>query len=517
MESPPDALGRLANLPHGPCVFLQRRNREGWPIDWISAGAESLLGVTSEELQGRAYADLIHEDDAERVTRALGVALESGVESVEHPPYRMRHRDGSHRWVQEISVLQRDNGSVATFVGYIVDVTSSVETTRQHRELQQRLLFTQRQALLGSLAGRVAHDFNNLLTGVIGEASLAGLSIGDDDDEARNSVEQVGMFARRAADLTRQLLTYAKPGRATVEPLDLGQLLREIQRLLELAVPKKAGLEFDLGEDLPRIDGDRSRVQQLVMNLLSNASEALGDSAEPIRVSTRLEMCSRESLDKNYGAPELEPGRYVVLEIADQGCGMSPQVQRRIFDPFFSTKDHGHGMGMSAVQATTDSLGGTLRVLSQQGKGTTVEVLLPASEAHARDDDKPKRRARWRTSGVALVVDDESSVRDVTQRLMRRLGFETLAAADGNEALRLFSEHKDRVRVVLLDMMMPMMGGKETLSALRQIRPDVPVVMSSGLNEFDTLHQLGPRTMTSFLQKPFRAADLEAAVRQAVE
>lgn len=518
MVGTPDELSQLALFAAGPVVLFKWRNSEGWPVEWVSQNVKAVFGRPAEEfIRGEVgYAELLHPDDLERVASEVAGALEADVVSFEHAAYRVLHADGCYRWLQDITHLQRTDGEVTHFVGYVVDVTERREATRRRHAMELKLLHGQKMESLGVLAGGVAHDFNNLLTGILGEANLASMALGENVQDVRDSIRQIETLARRAADLTRQLLAYSGKGRFIVETVDLTVLLREISQMLKLAISKKAALELHLADDLPAIDADRGQLQQIAMNLLTNASEALGDATGVIRVTTRVENCTTQSLTKDYEAPELAEGRYVVLEVSDTGCGMSSEVRQRLFEPFFTTKEHGRGLGMSAILGIMRAHRGAIRVYSEPDQGTAFKLLFPASGHLAETDTPEPRSGVWKGSGVALVVDDEDSVRNVAERLLQRLGFETIPAADGAQALERFREHRERVRLVVLDMMMPVLSGRETLSALRRIAPDLPIVIASGFNEQETISRLAARGLTSFLQKPFQAAELEDAVRRAL-
>lgn len=519
MAGAPDELSQLALFAAGPVVLFKWRNSEGWPVEWVSPNVLAVFGRPAEQFVNGdvGYAELLHPEDLDRVAAEVTTALEDDAVSFEHAAYRIQHIDGTYRWLQDITHLHRTNGEVTHFVGYVVDVTERLEATRRRHAMELKLLHGQKMESLGVLAGGVAHDFNNLLTGILGEANLASMAIDEDVQDVRDSIRQIETLARRAADLTRQLLAYSGKGRFIVEPVDVTDLLQEISQMLKLAISKKAALELHLAEDLPAIDADRGQLQQVAMNLLTNASEALGDATGVIRVTTRVEDCTSQSLTTDYQAPELSEGRYVVLEVSDTGCGMNNEVRERLFEPFFTTKEHGRGLGMSAILGIMRAHRGAIRVYSEPGQGTAFKLLFPAS-AHVAAENAPARpHGKWQGSGVALVVDDEDSVRNVAERLLQRLGFETITAADGAQALERFKMHRERVRLVVLDMMMPVLSGRETLSALRRMEPDLPIVVASGFNEQETISRLAARGLTSFLQKPFQAAELEDAVRRALE
>lgn len=509
----------LALFERGPVALFKWRNAEGWPVDFASPNVLNLFGYTADAfLSGDvSYAEGIHPDDIERVVSEVGTALQQNAESFEHEPYRFQHAGGSYRWLHDVTYLVRDGDRVTHFVGYVVDITDRVEAMEKQHTLEKQLLHAQKLESLGVLAGGVAHDFNNLLTGILGEASLARLELDAPDGDVRGSIERIEQSARRAAELTRQLLAYSGKGRFVVQPLNLSVLMKEIANMLGVVISKKAALELHLADDLPSVEADRAQMQQVAMNLITNASDALGDNAGLITIKTGTETCSERSLRDVYGAESLPAGEYVTLEVSDNGCGMPEGVRDRLFDPFFTTKATGRGLGMSAILGIVRAHHGAIRVYSEPGQGTAFKLLFPAVAAKAVTSDPQSDGTGWRGTGAVLVVDDEPSVLRVAQRMLERLGFSTLLAADGQEALDLFDAHRADITLVLLDMMMPKMNGKEVLSALRRLDPELPVVMSSGFNEQDAISRMAGRGMTSFLQKPYEPADLEAAVRRALE
>jgi CheY-like chemotaxis protein len=283
-----------------------------------------------------------------------------------------------------------------------------------------------------------------------------------------------------------------------------------------VVISKKAVLALALEEGLPPIMADRTQLQQIAMNLLTNASEALTDEAGLIQVTTTAEELSAERLANIYDAPHLSPGTYVVLEVSDDGCGMSEDVLEKLFEPFFTTKAQGRGLGMSATLGIIRSHKGAMRVDSKPGRGTTFTLLFPASSEQPLPVEDEPSGGRWEGSGLALIVDDEEPVRAVVTRMLRRLGFDTITANDGEEAQRVLDEHADEVRLVLLDMTMPVMGGKEALAELRARYPELPVVMSSGFNEQAALPGRAADDTTYFLQKPYQLPDLERVLRRAL-
>jgi PAS domain S-box-containing protein len=378
---------------------------------------------------------------------------------------------------------------------------------------------------IGVLAGGIAHDFNNLLHVVLGNADIA-LSNLTAGSPAREPLEEVVRATLRAADLTRQLLAYSGKGAFVVRHLDLSTEVREMATLLRTSISKQATLAWELAPNLPAVNADPTQIRQIVMNLITNASDALGETGGVITLRTgvtRLEELEHQ----RFGAPphgeephEQSKEPLVYLEIGDTGAGMSPDTLSRIFDPFFSTKFSGRGLGLAAVMGIVRSHHGLIRIRTEPGQGTAFRVLFPAVGGAAPKAQKPQaERSEWRGSGTILVVEDEEGVREVAERMLQDIGFETVAAEDGRHALDLMDEVGDRVTAVLLDLSMPRMGGAETFRRLRQIRPDLPILMMSGYTEQVVAPQFndsGPGN-TGFLQKPFLAEDLIAVLRRFAE
>jgi CheY-like chemotaxis protein len=353
------------------------------------------------------------------------------------------------------------------------------------------------------LAGGIAHDFNNLLHVVLGNADLARHHV-TDDSPAREHLDEVVRATQRAAELTQQLLAYSGRGAVESRQLDLSIEVREMGTLLRTAISKQATLSWDLSPDLPAITADPTQVRQVVMNLITNASDALHDGPGTITLRTGV---------VDDGAADAPAS--VFVEVTDTGCGMDSGTLQRIFDPFFSTKFSGRGLGLAAVMGIVQSHHGHVRIRTAPGEGTTFRVVLPSAGGEA--DPAPRRAsgAGWRGRGIVLVVEDEEGVREVVGRMVERLGFQVVQAADGVEAIRMFDEHDGTVAAVLLDLSMPRMGGQETLHRLRERSADLPVVLMSGYTEQDVAAKIieGAGGAVGFLQKPFLPDDLSSVLR----
>ncbi len=378
---------------------------------------------------------------------------------------------------------------------------------------------------IGVLAGGIAHDFNNLLHVVLGNADIA-LSNLTPGSPARDPLEEVVRATLRAADLTRQLLAYSGKGAFIVRHLDLSTEVREMATLLRTSISKQATLGWELDSKLPAISADPTQIRQIVMNLITNASDALGEKGGVITLRTGVTRL--EDLDQqNFGTPlqgedpvDTGKGPLVYLEVGDNGSGMSPDTLQRIFDPFFSTKFAGRGLGLAAVMGIVRSHHGLIRIRTEPGAGTAFRVLFPAVGGAATKTPKPTgERTEWRGTGRILVVEDEESVREVAERILQDIGFETIGAEDGRQALDIMEEVGDSVTAVILDLSMPRMGGAETFRRLREMRPELPILMMSGYTEQVVAPQFSDSSpgVTGFLQKPFLAEDLIAVLRRFAE
>ncbi len=390
----------------------------------------------------------------------------------------------------------------------------------ERRELEEQVRHTQKLESLGVLAGGIAHDFNNLLTGILGNADMALLEL-NERDPASESVRAIRDAAERAADLSRQMLAYSGKGRFVIEPIDLNDVINEMSHLLEASLSKSAVVRFDLAGNLPLITGDATQIRQIIMNLMTNASDAIGDHNGVITLRTHATECDRFDLSQGYVGEELPEGTYVCIEVEDSGAGMDEETVSRIFDPFFTTKFTGRGLGLAAVLGIVRAHKGTISVESSPGAGTTFRVLVPISTdedavAAVQEAAKESRSAWNAEAGTVLLVDDEPTVRRVTQKMLERAGFDVVTASDGLKALEAYRKHAENIVCVLLDLTMPNMGGEETFRELRKLNPDLRIILSSGYGEKEITSRFVGEGLAGFIQKPYLAAKLVTKVRDAL-
>jgi signal transduction histidine kinase len=393
------------------------------------------------------------------------------------------------------------------------DLRAAIETsisrhkTESRLRLERKLLEAQKLESLGLLAGGIAHDFNNLLAGIGGNAALCRMKL-IPSSPLHEHLHKIQTTCHRAAELCKQMLAYAGKGKFQVVPLDLSALVSETTRLLHTTANKKAEIKLELTPELPAVLADPSQLQQIVMNLVSNAADAIGNCPGEIRLKTGTMWAGRSDFASAVHAPNLPEGDYVWLEVEDNGCGMPAEILARIFDPFFTTKVASRGVGLAAVLGIVRGHHGALLVESSPGKGSVFRLLFPASactvqEPQVRDGAMAPQPTKWRGSGKVLVVDDEEVVRKVLAALLQEFGFDPVEAPDGRAALSLCAAGKETFRLVLLDLTMPLMDGSETLTALRRIYPGLPVVFMSGYSEQEASVRVGDDTRSVFLQKPF--------------
>jgi signal transduction histidine kinase len=392
--------------------------------------------------------------------------------------------------------------------------------------LEKQMQQAQKLESLGVLAGGIAHDFNNLLMGILGNADPKLFDVPQDSRDGER-IAAISKAAEQAADLCRQMLAYSGMGQFAMKKTDLNQVVDKVTRLLKASVSKKAVFKQNLGEALPLIEADDVRLRQVIINLITNAAEAIGDKGGELTVSTSLCDCDQAYLDTCYLNESLSPGPCVKLEIRDTGCGMDQKQIVRIFDSFYTTKFPGRGLGLSAVLGIVRGHSGALRVESEPGKGSAFTVLFPCAgeekepelsqtpeTAPGQETASGLEAVEWRGEGTILVVDDEEIVRDVTSLMLEKMGFAALTANDGAEGVRVFQEHQDEIAAVLLDMSMPQMDGEETLRELRRIKANVRVVMSSGYESRKSGEDIAKLDVDGFLQKPYLLNDLSLMLKK---
>ena len=448
-----------------------------------------MVSRTRDQLMGSPFSECMEGDDRGVFLaryRAFfmapaGKSLEALILRSQGPAF-FAHMEGT---VIRLTLGRQPATNAPLLLLSVTDITERKWAEEKRLQMERQMQQTQKLESLGVLAGGIAHDFNNLLTIILGNASLA-LDEMPSLSPARDSLKAIEATSLRAAELCRQMLAYSGKGRFVIENIRMNDLIGEMISLLKASISKKAILNLNLKEPLPPLRGDPSQIRQVLMNLVFNASEAIGEHGGVITISTGMMECSNEDISEIYLDDNLTEGLYVWLEVSDTGCGMDHETQRRIFEPFFTTKFTGRGLGLSAVLGIVRGHKGALKVYSEPGRGTTIKVLFPAAES-----DRPLvpqsssniQHSDWKGAGTVLLVDDEESVRNLGNRMLERLGFKVLIAVDGQQALETFRELHNEIVLVILDLTMPYMDGEETFRELRRIDQKVRVIMSSGYTE----------------------------------
>jgi len=465
----------------GERVFIPRDVTQAYPADEYlkKMGAQSYLGVPAVDSQGRVlgHLGLIHRRPLQVSTRADELfeilALRAGA---------------------ELQFQREETERIA---------------------MERKLLGTQKLESLGVLAGGIAHDFNNLLVAILGNASLAMREVSNSSPIRQNLVE-IENAARRAADLARQMLAYSGKGQFTMTLIDLSKLIEEMTNLLQVSIPKKVIIRYNLDHNLPAVLADATQLRQLVMNLVLNGADAIGEKSGVVSITSgrvRLDAAYLQSLELGQQLPE---GDYVYMEVADTGCGMDAETMLKIFDPFFTTKARGRGLGLAAVHGIIRGHRGALKIYSEPRRGTTFKLLFPCAQGQAEqfikevDSDMSSL-----PGGLALVADDEDSVRAVAASMLEAMRYTVVQAVDGRQAIERFKERPEEFALVIIDMTMPHLGGVEVFRELRRIRPDLKVILMSGYNEEDATSVFAGKGLTGFLQKPFSLKDMQARVKAA--
>src|SRR3990172_5365039 len=482
-------------------------------VEYVNTFAAEHIGRQAQEIVGCDRAELFPHEVAERQKQNLQAVLQTGAPSYHETLTAFADRDV---WLGTwLAPLKDATGMVSSVLGISRDITELKRAEKERLEMERRLLHAQKLESLGVLAGGIAHDFNNLLMAILGNLDLALRKLSPLSPAGTN-IQNALQAVHRGADLTRQMLAYSGKGQFVVKNIDLSELVEENAHLFRTSMAKTAALNLRLNRDLPLVEADPGQITQVIMNLITNASEAVGEKAGVIALSTGIQECDEAYLSRSRLEETPPAGRFVYLEVSDTGSGMDEETQQKLFDPFFTTKFTGRGLGMSAVLGIMRGHKGAILVDSVVGKGTTIRVLFPVSETAQPEATRITgagvgERERQESSvprGTVLVVEDEEMVLDACKEMVESLGFPALAARDGREAVNIFREHAGEVVCILLDLSMPGMDGLAACSELRRIRPDVRVVLTSGYNEEEATQRFTGQGLAAFLQKPYEIKDL---------
>jgi two-component system, cell cycle sensor histidine kinase and response regulator CckA len=464
-----------------------------------------IIGHTDLELFPSDEAEMYRGNDARVLAAGQPIEFEETATTPEGTRVRIVHK----------FPLLDEKGRAYALCGIATDITDRKAAEEQKLVLERQVLEGQKLESLGVLAGGIAHDFNNILTAILGNATLAGLDL-PPSHRSLGHLHQIERASRRAGDLCAQMLAYAGKASFVTAPVDLTALVRDTAALLEVSVGKRARLDLAVAEDLPSVNGDITQLRQIVMNLVINAADAIGDRPDgEINVRTFCRELPAEFFHQAVQKPELKAGRYVGLEVKDNGSGMPPEVLNRIFEPFFTTKFSGRGLGLAAVLGIVHSHEGALFVESSIGQGTVFRLFFPASSDIAKSTASPfaLHTAGLTLSGTVLIIDDEDPVRLVAAEALHMLGVTPLEARNGTEGLALLDQHGEDIDLVLLDLTMPGLSGEDTLRRLRDTHPATQVVLMSGYSGGETMQRFASLGVAGYLAKPFEIGALIERLR----
>ncbi len=485
----------------GECVYIN------------PAAVAALGGQRAGQFLGKRVMDFIHKDCRQLVEERIK-AIYSGKGPLEPMEQKYLRLDGEVIDVVTSASLATYRGRPASQVVFF-DISAQKKAERERSRLLEQLRHTQKLESLGVLAGGIAHDFNNLLSGILGGAELALMEL-EDRHTVAHHLSHVRDTALQAADLCRQLLAYSGRGRFVVKPIDLSATVTGMRQMLEVSKGKRAKLKFALDRELPAVEADESQLRQVILNLVINAAEAIGDAPGLILVSTGLRYCDRDFLAQCWLDDDLPPGNYVFLEVNDTGCGIDKNTLPRVFDPFFTTKFTGRGLGLAATLGIIRGHRGAIKISSAPGVGSTFSAFFPSTDMDlpTPPPENPEPHARWKGSGTVQFIDDEPSVREVSKRMLEYLGVNVILSADGKEGVKVFRDHAAEIDLVFLDMTMPGMSGQEVFTEIRRIRPDARVVLISGYDEREATSHFANKDLFGFLQKPITLKGLLAVLKE---
>ncbi|MEM7127667.1 MAG: PAS domain S-box protein [Chloroflexota bacterium] len=474
----------------------------------VNRSFSRILGYSASQLRKMSASEITHPDD-----QHLHNDLRSQLMKGEIPSYQVEKRylrkDGSVVDASvQVSLIRGESGEPLNYIIQIIDLT-------EHKRAENAMRQAQKLESLGIMSGGIAHDFNNLLTAILAQSSLA-LALLPKESQSRANIEKVVSAAHRATDLTRQLLAYSGRGQFESKPMDLNSVIRDNLHLVDVAIESKAILDLALTEPLSLIKGDTGQIQQIVMNLIMNAAEAIHNDEGVITIHTDEVTIRQDSTPLlTYANRPLSPGRYIVLTIRDNGVGMSDETKSKIFDPFFTTKAAGRGLGLAAVLGIVSGHDGALKVESELNKGTVFELFFPTTtESLVTQHDSVTQIGHEPYKGKVLIIDDHEPILDAVCTILETEAIETFTACDGLSGIQFFTERSAEIRLILLDLSMPGLSGEETLLRLREIDARIPIILTSGYSTFEITTRFKDANVTAFLQKPYSWDKLVDLIRQ---
>jgi len=475
---------------------------------YFNSAMHQLLGYSRDEYAQLQVADYEAVDAPDTITARVKLLMDTGKATFESV---YRTKQDALRNVH-VSLRAITISGQPRIMAIVRDITERKKLEIERMEMERRLQHAQKLESLGVLAGGIAHDFNNLLAAIMGNLDLSLLQLPASSPE-RGRIEQAFQACQRAADLTRQMLAYSGKGAFENREINLSDEVRRNAELLRTSIPRTISMLVEVAPDLPPIMADPGQIQQVIMNLITNAGEAIGQAPGLIAITTGIADYDGAALAGSVLEEKPAPGQFVWLEVADNGCGMDEEIRHRLFEPFFTTKFTGRGLGMSAVLGIVTAHHGAIFLESAAGSGSRFRILFPAMVASpqqiaAVDDAVEVPIAH----GAVLVADDEEMVREYCCACVEALGYRVLTAADGMEAVALFRNQGDEISLVIMDLTMPRMDGIAAFNELKRLRPELKVIISSGYGEQNVVTQFAGEKPAGFIQKPFTIQSLQEII-----
>jgi two-component system cell cycle sensor histidine kinase/response regulator CckA len=507
--------------------YAARVHEDGsFDIEWIAGAFSRLTGYSPEEAQALNWLSITHPEDRDDVVASLLKAIRGELEEFE---CRIFTKSGEIRWMMArvMGLRNPETGDVVIYTaGH--DITQEKSAEIENLRLRDRMREAQKLESLGSLAGGIAHDFNNLLSVILGNATLLIRDLPERSD-LTNRATRIRTSALYAAELTTQMLTYAGDTPINNERIAISDIVTDMAQLMDAGTNRDVDIDLELNGESGELRGDTSKIRQVVMNLITNAAEALEADGGTIRLRTGRTPLDADELSGMQVSTDAVAGEYVFLEVSDDGPGMDPEASARLFEPFYSTKFSGRGLGLAVVLGIVRAHHGAIRVDSRSGEGTRIRVFFPSLEGPS--NDFPTQQTEYRAeqepgalregggtpddasrAGAVLVIDDEEAVAELTQIVLERAGFDVLVAAGGREGLEIYEKNSAGIVLVVLDLMMPDLGGREVFNELHQLNPHLPVLVTSGYTHEIASRRASTLERTGFVQKPFEPEDLLASV-----
>ena len=474
-----------------------------------------MLGYSRDEMMGMNNRQYTDEENAKKLYQAFNKVYRTG-EPTKNFAWEIIIKDGTKRYIEtSVSLIKNISGQPLGFRGIVRDITERKRAEQEMEVLQEQLRQSQKMEAIGRLAGGIAHDFNNLLTVIKGYSQLSLVEI-KEGDPLKLNIEEIRRAADRAADLTRQLLAFSRRQIMEMKVLDLNDLLKNLDKMLRRVIGEDIELVTLLAGDLGRVKTDPGQTEQVVMNLSVNSKDAMPEGGKLTIETANVDL--DDAYARNHVA--VTPGRFVMISVSDTGVGMTPEVRDRVFEPFFTAKEKGKGtgLGLSTVYGIVKQSGGNIWVYSEPGKGTTFKIYLPrVDEPLEKLGERVEVKEIPRGTETILVVEDEEEVRKLAVRILERQGYKVLEASQGLDAFLIAEKYEDLIHLLVSDVVMPKISGRELADRIAEIRPEIKVLYMSGYTDNAIVHHGVLGEGMEFIQKPFTVDGLIRKVREVLD